>query len=65
VRAEDDPQLRDVPVVLITDLTGAESTAAGFEAGATDYLTKPFTPAHVRARVRAWLLRSTGGAMAG
>ena len=34
-----------------------ENTAAGFAAGVTDYLTKPFRPAHVRARVQAWLLR--------
>ena len=35
--------------------------AAGFAAGVTDYLTKPFRPAHVRARVRAWLLRRSAG----
>ncbi len=52
-----DPALRDVPVVLITAQTGADNTAAGFAAGVTDYLTKPFRPAHVRARVQAWLLR--------
>jgi DNA-binding response OmpR family regulator len=64
LRAETDPRLRDVPVVLLTAQAGAEKTAVGFEAGATDYLTKPFKPAHVRTRVRAWLLRS-GGAYAG
>jgi len=52
-----DPALREVPVVLITAQTGADNTAAGFAAGVTDYLTKPFRPAHVRARVQAWLLR--------
>jgi two-component system phosphate regulon response regulator PhoB len=57
LRSDADPRLRDVPVVLITAQTGAESTAAGFSAGVTDYLTKPFRPAHVRSRVRAWLLR--------
>jgi CheY-like chemotaxis protein len=58
LRAEADPHLRDVPVILLTAQAGADKTAAGFEAGVTDYLTKPFAPAHVRARVRAWLLRS-------
>ena len=48
---------QDVPVVLLTAQTGTERTAAGFEAGVTDYLTKPFSPPHVRSRVRAWLLR--------
>jgi len=57
LRNESDPALRDVPVVLITAQSGPENTAAGFAAGVTDYLTKPFRPAHVRARVQAWLLR--------
>jgi CheY-like chemotaxis protein/phosphoribosyl 1,2-cyclic phosphodiesterase len=57
LRDNDDPALRDVPVVLITSQAGEENTAAGFAAGVTDYLTKPFRPAHVRSRVQAWLLR--------
>ena len=57
LRADPDPDLRDVPVVLITGLAGGEYTAVGFEAGVTDYLTKPFQPSHVRTRVRTWLLR--------
>lgn len=60
LRNHDDPALRDVPIVLITSQSGAENTAAGFAAGVTDYLTKPFRPAHVRARVQAWLLRRSG-----
>jgi len=61
LRADADPALRDVPVVLITSLGGAENTAAGFAAGVTDYLTKPFRPAHLRTRVRTWLLRGGTG----
>jgi CheY-like chemotaxis protein len=57
LRREPDPALRDVPVVLITAQSGPDNTAAGFAAGVTDYLTKPFRPAHVRTRVQAWLLR--------
>ena len=57
LRRDQDPALRDVPVVLITAQSGADNTATGFAAGVTDYLTKPFRPAHVRARVHAWLLR--------
>jgi DNA-binding response OmpR family regulator len=57
LRADADPSLREVPVVLITGQTGADNTALGFEAGVTDYLTKPVAPSHVRARVRTWLLR--------
>ena len=62
LRADPDPYLREVPVVLITATTGADSTAVGFAAGVTDYLTKPFKLAHMRTRVRAWLLRRGTGA---
>jgi DNA-binding response OmpR family regulator len=57
LREDADPYLRGLPVVLITAQAGVEDTAVGFAAGVTDYLTKPFRPAHVRARVHAWLLR--------
>ncbi len=57
LRAEADVRLRDVPIVLITGHTGAEDMEEGFAAGVTDYLTKPFTPANLRTRARAWLLR--------
>ena len=62
LRADADPHLRQVPVVLLTGETGSENTAAGFAAGVTDYLTKPFTPPFVRARVRAWLVRGAAKA---
>jgi CheY-like chemotaxis protein/phosphoribosyl 1,2-cyclic phosphodiesterase len=58
VRADPDPELREIPIVLITAESGAESAARGFAAGATDYLTKPFVPPHVRTRVRSWLMRT-------
>ena len=65
LRNDQDPHLRRLPVVLITAQAGVENTSVGFAAGVTDYLTKPFRPAHVRARVHAWLLRrgvdSVGG----
>jgi DNA-binding response OmpR family regulator len=57
LRAEADRQLREMPVVLLTGQSEAEDTAAGFAAGVTDYMTKPFKPAHVVARVHTWLLR--------
>jgi CheY-like chemotaxis protein len=61
LRAESDPDLRNVPVVLLTAQVGAEDTAAGFAAGVTDYVTKPFKPAHIRSRVHAWLSRKRAG----
>ena len=62
IRADDDPHLRTVPVVLLTALTSPEDTAAAFAAGATDYLTKPFDVAHVRARLREWMRRGRSAA---
>jgi CheY-like chemotaxis protein len=57
LRSESDPDLRDVPVVLLTAHVEAQDTAAGFAAGVTDYVTKPFKPAHIRSRVQIWLRR--------
>jgi len=65
LRGEDDPALRRVPVVLLTAQARAEDAAEGFAAGVTDYVTKPFKPAHVRARVHAWLMRSRSGTAEG
>jgi CheY-like chemotaxis protein len=62
LRQEADPRLNSVPVVLLTARTTAEETAAGFDAGVTDYIVKPFKPAHVRSRVESWLLRTTSSA---
>jgi CheY-like chemotaxis protein/phosphoribosyl 1,2-cyclic phosphodiesterase len=61
LRAEPDAKLRQVPVVMLTGQTEATHTAAGFAAGVSDYVVKPFKPTHVRARVAAWLQRSRAG----
>jgi CheY-like chemotaxis protein/phosphoribosyl 1,2-cyclic phosphodiesterase len=65
LRSDADAELRNTPVVLITAQTGAANTELGFAAGVTDYLTKPFRPAHVCSRVRAWLLRRGADARGG
>lgn len=41
---KDDPATRDTIVVMLTSRTQAEDYAAGREAGADEYLTKPFSP---------------------
>ena len=46
---------------MLTAQVHAEHTAAGFAAGASDYVTKPFKPSHIRARVHAWLMRARPG----
>ena len=47
-----DPVLRDVPVILLSARAGEESTIEGLEAGADDYLVKPFAARELLARVR-------------
>ena len=47
----------NIPVLILTAQGDETNTAAAFEAGATDYLAKPFTPPQLCARVRACLGR--------
>lgn len=44
-----------IPVIFVTALSDVEDEAKGFELGAVDYITKPVSPAIVRARVRTHL----------
>jgi signal transduction histidine kinase len=48
-----DPNLKTVPVILLSARAGEESRVEGLEAGADDYLTKPFSARELLARVRA------------
>jgi PAS domain S-box-containing protein len=48
-----DPQLKDVPVLLLSARAGEEAKVEGLAAGASDYLTKPFSARELIARVRA------------
>jgi CheY-like chemotaxis protein/HPt (histidine-containing phosphotransfer) domain-containing protein len=50
-----DPQLRAVPVLILTAWNSTEDKVRGFELGATDYITKPCDVAEIRARVKAVL----------
>ena len=47
-----DPRTADVPVLLLSARAGQESAIEGLEAGADDYLVKPFSAAELLARVR-------------
>jgi CheY-like chemotaxis protein/phosphoribosyl 1,2-cyclic phosphodiesterase len=47
-----------LPVLMLTGLADEASTRAGFDAGVTDYLTKPFAVPQLTARVRACLARA-------
>ena len=48
-----DPRTADVPVLLLSARAGQEAAIEGLEAGADDYLVKPFSAAELLARVRA------------
>ncbi len=50
-----------VPIIVLTALGGVEEKARAFDLGADDYLTKPFNPIELLARVRAVLRRSQMG----
>jgi len=47
----------DVPIVMVTARADTHDVVAGLEAGADDYLTKPFQPKELSARIRALLRR--------
>jgi DNA-binding response OmpR family regulator len=51
-------RLSDVPIVMVTARTDTHDVVAGLEAGADDYLTKPFQPKELSARIRALLRRA-------
>ncbi|HEY4986633.1 MAG TPA: PAS domain-containing protein, partial [Bradyrhizobium sp.] len=48
-----DSELRDVPVILLSARAGEEAKLEGLDAGADDYLSKPFSARELLARVRA------------
>jgi DNA-binding response OmpR family regulator len=47
----------DVPIIMVTARNDTHDVVAGLEAGADDYLTKPFAPKELSARIRAMLRR--------
>ena len=53
-------QESDVPIIMLTALVEEEDRLAGLELGADDYVTKPFSPRELAARVRAVLRRVEG-----
>jgi two-component system alkaline phosphatase synthesis response regulator PhoP len=55
-----DPRMHDIPVVMLTAKGEEADIVAGLELGADDYVTKPFSPRVVLARVRAVLRRARG-----
>ncbi|HKT80906.1 MAG TPA: response regulator transcription factor [Vicinamibacterales bacterium] len=54
------PDGRRLPIIMLTARTGENDRVAGLDAGADDYVTKPFSLRELAARVRAVLRRSNG-----
>lgn len=53
-----DPALADLPVILLTARAQEVDVESGFDSGADDYMTKPFSPRELASRVDALLARS-------
>ena len=51
------PEVRHVPIIMLTARTSENDRVAGLELGADDYVTKPFSLRELTARVRAVLRR--------
>ena len=56
-RLRADARTREVPIILLTARSAESDKLGGFEAGADDYVTKPFSPKELVARIRALLRR--------
>ncbi|KLN96486.1 phosphate regulon transcriptional regulator PhoB [Moellerella wisconsensis] len=52
-----DSEMRDIPVMMLTARGEEEDRVKGLEVGADDYLTKPFSPKELIARIKAILRR--------
>lgn len=60
-RVRRDEHLAHLPIIMLTARVEDTDKIVGLEVGADDYITKPFNPREVVARVRAVLRRTTGG----
>jgi two-component system phosphate regulon response regulator PhoB len=52
-----DRQLHELPVIMLTAKSMEEDKVAGLDAGADDYITKPFSPRELASRIKALLRR--------
>jgi len=52
-----DPRTRELPIIMVTARTDEADKVAGLEAWVDDYVTKPFSPRELKARIKAVLRR--------
>jgi DNA-binding response OmpR family regulator len=60
-RLAEDERTRDIPVVFLTARSKYRDRLRGLELGAVDYITKPFNPLELPARIEATLARTSRG----
>ncbi|RJG05671.1 response regulator [Noviherbaspirillum cavernae] len=58
-RIRSDRQLQGIPVIMLTAKSMEEDKIAGLDTGADDYITKPFSPRELTARMKALLRRKS------
>jgi len=54
-----DPETREIPVIMLTARVEEDDRVAGLDGGADDYITKPFSPRELLARIKAVLRRGS------
>jgi two-component system phosphate regulon response regulator PhoB len=64
-RLRSDPETADLPIIMLTAKADEVDRVVGFELGADDYVTKPFSPRELVLRVGAVLRRKTAEAASG
>jgi len=60
-RLKRDDVAREIPIIMLTAKTAEDNVVQGLDIGADDYITKPFAPRELIARIKALLRRSPGG----
>lgn len=58
-RVKENPESRDIPVVMVTSLDGTDDMVRALEYGADEFLTKPVNGAEIQARVKSLLKKKT------
>jgi len=64
-KLKSDPSTEKIPVIMLTAKGKEEDSVAGFDAGADDYVTKPFRPKVLLARVKAVMRRGAARRVTG
>jgi two-component system phosphate regulon response regulator PhoB len=58
-RLRSEARTREVPIIMLTARAADDDKVAGLDSGADDYVTKPFSPRELEARIQAVLRRRT------